>query len=452
MTAHPNVVFIVGDTLRRDRVSCYGYERDVTPHLDQFAEEATVYTDAVAQAPWSIPSHASMFTGEYPHEHGATTISPVLQCKETLAAVLSHSGYRTCGVSKNEYIRPVPGFAHGFDEFHPTRIDLPDWAVRLISTGINTICASPRLRRPVEAGFNIARRVGGTGGPLDRTPLEPVESFLQHKTEPFFLFLNLVDIHLPRSPDERYREQFVDDRLSDVTVPTDERTYNFQTEQMTSRQREKMSQLYDADVATMDARFGRVLTMLREHGVFDDTMIVFVSDHGEHLGEFGRIGHQHSVYDSVVAVPMVIKYPGQSTTRTIENQVETRRLFHTILDTAGVRPYPTESLETVDTSTPSYGEFFTPMLDLPKLERDNQAVYNSDLLGQTLSFVRHDGYKLIRNLEEEILFTTPERSGSAVRIEDNLGTFERLKGLFPDSSGHYTSEEVAATAPTQHPL
>lgn len=431
MTDYPNVVFIVGDTLRRDRVSCYGYERDVTPHIDRFAERATIYADAVAQAPWSIPSHASMFTGKYPHGHGATTISPVLRGEETLAEILSRRGYQTFAVSKNEYIRPMTGFGRGFDEFYPTRIDIPDWVVDLIGSGINTVCASPRLRRPIEAAFNGTRRLRGDDTTAARTPLEPAELFIRNGREPFFLFVNLIDVHLPRSPDERFRQRFVDDSLADITIPSNEREHNFQTGEMTPRQREKMGQLYDADVATMDARFGRLLTTLRDENRLGNTLIAFVSDHGEHLGEFGRIGHQHSVYDGVVAVPLIIKYPGQTTGCRIEEQVETRRLFQTVLDSTGIQNHPERSLATIETSKPSYGEFYTPMLDLPTLEREGRVVYEGKLLGQTLSFVRHDDYKLIRNLAEENLYRTPERSGSELEPERHPDVVERFEALSP---------------------
>jgi len=434
MTDPPNVVFIVGDTLRRDRVACYGYEREVTPNIDTFAEQATRYTDAVTQASWSIPSHASMFTGRYPCEHGATTLSPMLRGGGTLAELLSRSGYRTCGVSNNEYIRPMTGFARGFDTFHPTQVDVPDWLVDLVGAGVNAICGSPRLRRPIEAVFNTVRRLGTDDGDGAQTPLEPAERFIRKRGEPFFLFLNLIDIHLPRSPDESFRRRFVEVDLADVTIPSNERTHNFGSEEMSPRQREKMSQLYDADVATMDARFGRLLAVLREEGVFENTLVVFVSDHGEHLGEFNRIGHQHSVYDSVVAVPLIIKYPGQTTDRRVDEQVEIRRLFHTVLDETGVRTAPQQSLETVDASTPSYGEFYTPMLDIAQLERNNRVVYKPQLLGQTLSFVRHGGYKLIRNAGEETLYRTPERPDTEIPIEDHQNLLERFDVVSPRPS------------------
>lgn len=427
------MIFVVADTLRSDRASCYGYDRETTPNLDAFAEQATVYRDPVAQAPWSIPSHASLFTGKYPHEHGATTVSPVLRAEETLPALLREHGYRTCGVSTNEYVRPVTGFARGFDEFHtPWRATVPDGLVDTLGRGINAVASSPRLRRPVEAAFNVTRRFGGepTG---TSTPLGPAERFLSSAPEPLFLFVNVIDVHLPRSPADRFRERFVDPELADVDIPADERQFNFRNGTLSARQRRKLSQLYDADVATMDAKLGRLFDTLRAEGHLEDSLVVVVSDHGENLGEFGFIGHQHSVYDSVMSVPMVVSYPGQTTAREVDHQVEIRRLFHTVLDVAGVREYPEMSLESVAESRPSYGEFYTPMVDLIELERRRRVVYDASLLGRTLSFVRDDGYKLIRNLGEEFLYRTPERPDWETRPERHQPIYERLRSRFPDA-------------------
>ena len=103
METPPNVVCLVLDTVRADRVSAYGYDRETTPAFDAFAERATTFTDAVAQGSWSVPSHASVFTGRYPDDHGATMIAPILQDGPTFPELLSAAGYKTYAVSPNEY-------------------------------------------------------------------------------------------------------------------------------------------------------------------------------------------------------------------------------------------------------------------------------------------------------------------------------------------------------------
>ncbi|MFT4946279.1 MAG: arylsulfatase A-like enzyme, partial [Natronomonas sp.] len=133
----PNVIFVLLDTLRADRVSALGYDRETTPNFDAFADDATLFTDAVAQAPWSIPSHASLFTGKYPEEHGATITSPILSGERTLAERLSENGYETYAVSPNDYVRPATGFARGFDSYETGSLTEPAVTADLLARPVN---------------------------------------------------------------------------------------------------------------------------------------------------------------------------------------------------------------------------------------------------------------------------------------------------------------------------
>jgi len=115
MDSRPNVILVVLDTVRADHVR--GYDRETMPTLERFADEGTVFTDAVTQGSWSVPAHASLLTGRYPAAHGATTLRPVFRAKPTLPELLRAAGYDTYAVSNNQYIRPITGFARGFDAF-----------------------------------------------------------------------------------------------------------------------------------------------------------------------------------------------------------------------------------------------------------------------------------------------------------------------------------------------
>jgi len=417
METPPNVIFIVLDTVRRDRVSAYGYDRETTPHFDSFVESATQFGDAVSQAAWSIPSHASLFTGAYPSEHGATTVSPVFRASPTLPELLSAAGYDTCAISPNEYIRPATGFGRGFDEFHiPSRATVPQPVVDVLAPTVNRITSTARVRRPIERLFNTIRQrrvqTSDTDSPITYGYADRIEQFLDRSDEPFFLFANLVDAHLPRSPDPAHVERFGDDELRDVDVVSTERAHTFSDEPMCERGMRAMSQLYDADLRTLDDRFGAVLTALDAAGI-NDSLVVVVSDHGEHLGEFNLIGHQHSVFDSVVSVPLAIQFPEGGPDR-IDKQVETRRIFETILDETGVRSCPDRSLASGIGDDTARGEFLSPMLDLEQFLWDNAIAYDRDLLGETLSFARHDDSKRISFAGSEWLFSLPEHEHAAV--------------------------------------
>jgi arylsulfatase A-like enzyme len=433
----PNVVVVVLDTVRSDRVGCYGYDRETTPTLDAFAAGATRYDDAVAHAPWSVPSHASLFTGEYPSEHGATTIRPVLRSGPTMPELLRAAGYETYAVSPNEYVRPLTGFDRGFDAFHtPRRLEAPARLVDLLAPGINGVASDPRLRRPVERLFNAARAAGtptvtGREGARDGWTVDRAASVLRDAGEPFFLFANLIDVHLPPSPEPAFFERFVDDELRDVPVVADERVHTFREQSMDAAGLRKLRQLYDASVRTVDERLARLLTALREADALEDSLVVLVSDHGEHLGEFDLVGHQHSVFDSVVSVPLAVQYPGQSRGRVVDEQVETRRLFHTVLDEAGVRRYPERTLAGGRPDPTAYGEFYTPMVDVDRLVWDRTVAYDPALLGERLSFVRADGHKLIGAHGTDRLFRTPERAGRPVPLEATPDRYDRLVGATP---------------------
>lgn len=414
MTGRPNVIFVVLDTVRADRVSALGYDRPTTPQFDRFAAEATLYTDAVSQAPWSVPSHASMFTGRYPSDHGATTTAPVVLDEEMLPSLLSDAGYETYAVSPNEYVRPATGFGRGFDEFHtPGGLTEPSMLADLIGPAVNWVTSSRRLRRPVERLFNTATHSGSMtsehppGG--DEGVIQTITEILGRAEEPFFLFCNLLDAHLPRSPDPAHYDRFVDDALDDIPVIETERAHTFGEAELDDRGFEKLSQLYDADLRTLDDRFGLLLDALREAELLEESLVVVVSDHGEHLGEFGLVGHQFSVLDSTVSVPLAISYPGGGPDR-VTAQVETRRLFETVLDETDVRSLPERSLRSGRGDDTARGSYHSPMVDIEALVRDGIVQYDPALLGEPLTFRRAGGAKQISFDGTSWLFPLPEWS------------------------------------------
>lgn len=437
MTGRPNVIFVVLDTVRADRVSGLGYERETTPNLDSFAAEATTYTDAVAHAPWSVPSHASLFTGEYPATHDTTTAKPILTAGPTLPELLSDAGYGTYAFSANEYVRPATGFARGFDEFHTPWRTEPSVVADLLAPAVHWITSTPRLRRPVERAFNGLRESESVGSelpsPVDDGLLETTADILAYAEEPFFFFANLIDAHLPRSPSPEYVDEFVDQSLRETPVVQNERAHTVGEAAMDEAGYRKLSQLYDADLRTMDDRFGALLECFREAGVLSDSLVVVVSDHGEHLGEFDLVGHQFSVFDSVVSVPLVIQFPDGGPDR-IDEQVETRRLFETVLDEAGVQTHDERSLASGAGDSIARGSYHSPMIDIEALLFEETVRYDPSLLGEPLSFVRSPDAKRLSFDGQEWLFETPEHEANSLsnaRIEEIDRT---LPGALSESS------------------
>ena len=423
--ARPNVVLLVLDTARRDRVSAYGYDRETTPHFDQFAADATLYTDPVTQAPWSVPAHASLFTGQYPREHGASTVQPIFDAEAPLPERLAAAGYETYGVSANKYVRPATGFARGFDEFYGPEpgsgFGAGDWLPGNPAAGLSRVASrlgshlarvtGTRLRKPLEAAFNAVHRRKRPISPQAARAAESEDwllartgSVLARAGEPYFLFVNLTDVHLPRSPAPATLDRLVEDDLRETPVIPTERAHALR-DGLPDRERRAIGQLYDADLRTADARLGALLELI------DDALVIVVSDHGEHLGEFGLLGHQYSVFDPVVSVPLAVSFPTDGPSRDrVEDQVEIRRLYHTILDAAGVASFPDRSLASGVGDPCARGSFTSPMVDIERLLRTGTFVYAREHMGRRLSF-RRDGpteTKRVRYGDRAWSFDLPE--------------------------------------------
>jgi arylsulfatase A-like enzyme len=430
METPPNVIYLVLDTVRADHVSGYGYDRETTPAFDAFAERATTFTDAVAQSPWSIPSHASLFTGRYPADHGATTTAPILQDGPTLPELLSAAGYETYAVSPNEYIRPATGFARGFDAFETlSTVTEPAVTADAVAPLANWVAGTPRVRTPIERLFNASRALDATTTDAAPPPtdglVDQVETYLDRAATPFFLFVNLLDPHLPRSPDPAHEAAFVDDDLEDVAVVTNERAHTFGDHGMGSRATRKLRQLYDADLRTMDDRLDALLSALSSAGALENSLVAVFADHGEHLGEFGLVGHQYSVFDSVVSVPLALQFPDGGPDR-VDEQVELRRLYHTILDETGLDSFPERSLASGIGDDAARGAFYTPALDIEALIWDRTVRYDADLMGESLSFARDGDTKLVRFADEEWLFDLPECDDRSLPLDGAPEQRDRL--------------------------
>ena len=428
MDSRPNVILVVLDTVRADRV--HGYNQETMPTLERFADEGAVFTDAVTQGSWSIPAHASLLTGRYPAAHGATTLRPVFRAEPTLPGLLRAAGYDTCAVSNNGYIRPLTGFARGFDRFEmPAERTAPKRLADLFGPAVNRVASSP-----TRYGFERLLDIGRSREGLTTTPPRPpgdglidsVGDLLETVSAPFFMFVNLFGAHLPRSPAPEHVDRFVDASLADAPVITNERAHRVGPG-MGDHGFERLGQLYDADLRKVDDRLAALLDQLSTAGILEGSLVVVVSDHGEHLGEFGLVGHQHSVFEPVVSVPLAVQFPGGGPDK-VTDPVETRRVFHTVLDETGVRSYPESSLSSGRGQTVTRGAFYTPMVDVTALTWGETLRHDRRLLGEALSFARTDEHKLVRFDDTGWLFPLPEDGGVSLSREDGRRAYEHLTG------------------------
>ena len=344
--APSNVLFVVLDTVRKDRLGPYGYERDTTPTLDAFAagDDVNVYEEAVAPAPWTMPSHASMFTGMYPSRHGASQENPYLEGVTTLAQQVSAAGYATACYSSNTWITPYTNLTDGFDDQSNFFGILPDdFLSGPLARAWRAMNDNDTLRkladRLVQFGNTAHEYFASDGGNDSKTPavVDRTQSFVsdaEDAGDDWFTFINLMDAHLPYHPPEKFRQQFAPD-ADPTTVCQNSKEYNSGARDIGDSEWDAIRGLYDAEIAHIDSELGRLFDWLQETGRWDDTTVIVCADHGELHGEHDLYGHEFALYDQLVNVPLMVRHPANDGER-VDETVELLDLYHTVLDTLDV--------------------------------------------------------------------------------------------------------------------
>ncbi len=337
----PNVILIVLDTLRPDHLSCYGYERETSPNLDAFCRDAARFEHCYSTANWTVPGHASIFTGRYVVSHGAhkelpgsvegdSSIEnpffcfPLPEVEATLAEILGGAGYRTAGfVSNHACVTSVFGLDQGL-EILDARPPYTYHTVPLTILGKLELF-SDRIG-PYQVRFRIAENINGM-----------VFDWLdgEHSAEkPFFLFINYMDTHDPYFPPPPYQDLFPG-RIEDFRA--DIHRFGEEHGSVTDRQREHLVSQYDGEIAYLDAELGRLFERLKREGLYESSIIVVTSDHGEHLGEHDLYGHSLGLYDPVTKVPLMVKPPsGFTFDPEVGSPVQTIDILPTVLSLIGL--------------------------------------------------------------------------------------------------------------------
>lgn len=272
------VILISIDTLRADRLPAYGYEGVATPAIDRLAADGVLFERAYSHSPQTLPAHASMFTGRLPVEHGVRdNLGFALDTDQALLPdLLAPLGYRSAAVVSSYVLRKEVGLARGFEEYDDR---LP--------------AASPDM------SIAQVQRDGSDS-------LQVAERWLDGNARaPFFLFLHLYEPHTPYEPPERFARY----------------------------------EPYDGEIAYADEITGRLLDSLRARGMYDDSLIILLSDHGEGLGDHGELEHAIFLYDEAIRVPLIVKLPaGRGAGRRVPVPVQHIDLLPTLLDLTGAAP------------------------------------------------------------------------------------------------------------------
>lgn len=267
----PNVLVILLDTLRADHLGCYGYPRPTSPVLDELAAKGAVFENAWSSAPWTLPSHASLFSSLYMSEHGVWEKTHRLpESATTIAEVLRSEGYATSAFTASGYLRPEYGFVQGFDRFWFANND----PARTLNAAIDWI-------------------EGSVG--------------------PYFSFVHTYHVHSPHDPEGAARDALVrpyGGDLPESVHPPDYPWGRRKGPQLDPEDVRYISDLYDAEILEIDTLLGEMLDRLEAAGKLDNTLIIVTSDHGEEFQDHGHFEHGWSLYEEQLSVPLIVHYPG----------------------------------------------------------------------------------------------------------------------------------------------
>ncbi len=409
-TKPPNVLIVVWDTVRADRLSVYGYDRPTTPRIAKWAEEAKVYEEARSAGIWTLPAHASLFTGLPPESTGADERWLWLDGQHTtMAEWFGERGYDTFTFAANTLLSGDTNLVQGFDTQWNTfkgRVKPMAMAMtkkKLIPRDVSNEL-TPGWSEP-EHGANNAewkRALYKEAAPLVGRGFVKWVDERAAPERPFFAYINLMEAHTPRIPTMEARQQVMDDEeLIELGLRTDAghinlHFYNFGKHDYTDRELEAINGVYDATLVDLDNATADLFAALDERGILDDTIVVLTSDHGENLGDHHLFNHRFALYESLLHVPLMIRYPTKLEPGRVEEPVATLDLFATLADLAGVEApdLPSQSLLSSSRSPISY-------MAVP-LEREIKTVQlvHSDVQIEPWLKMGHsvvdDGYKLIR--------------------------------------------------------
>jgi arylsulfatase A-like enzyme len=318
----PNVLLLVWDTVRGFNLSLHGYDRPTSPYLERMASQGARFDRAMSTAPWTLPSHGSMFTGRRPAALSGRLNVPMDATHPVIAEAFARAGYVTGGFAANmSYVSREHGLARGFSHYRD---------FRLSPTGI---IGSSRFGMVLLQSDAVRKALGYFDLPGRKDAYAVNQEFLnwvdRQRGRPFFAFLNYFDAHQPYIAPKKYRARFTLDSLATFRPRLVDANYR----DMTGEEIRWSMGEYDATIAYLDAELERLMHQMEQRGLLDNTIVVVTSDHGEHFGDHRRVSHGNSLYRQLLQVPLVIRHPATIPPGTVvEHPVSLADLPRTLFD------------------------------------------------------------------------------------------------------------------------
>jgi arylsulfatase A-like enzyme len=401
----PNVLIVIVDTLRADHLSPYGYTRDTSPYVNQLAQQGVLFENAISPSSWTLPAHASMLTGLYPHESGVGEDQSTLSGKwPNLGGVMRKRGYRTAAISANaQLFSRDRGFIHGFSHFEEyeqtfagilEKVPLSHFILETISDWT--------------VGEELAY-FGVKNAPSAEKIDQDALNWIDKGHRPFFLVLNYFDVHQPVLPPEPWLNTFTtnpDARKQSLYFPGE-----CSWSEVSASCDPKLPQFlgtYDGAIRYVDESIKTLLAQLQQRGLLNNTIVVFTSDHGQEFGDHGIYGHGKSLYRQVIQIPLIFWKPGLVPAAVrVPTPVSTADIAATILDLtapgenqAGKEALPGRSLAALWRSNEAAPDWPPPISELARLHwfTRNAPNYNApirSIVTPDWHYIRQEGKDLL---------------------------------------------------------
>jgi arylsulfatase A-like enzyme len=471
----PNILLVVMDTARA-RNALPSANPETMPRLAELASDGVEFTSAISTAPWTLPSHASLFTGEYTSDHGTNAGNRrFVPDHDPLPQLLRDAGYETVAFSNNSWVSPEFGFDRGFDQFHPgwrlfdggtdlARVmrdyDTPLAQVRELWRATDPSGLPATMANAAYAKF--VRKRYDYGAFATNWKIRRWFDGREDERDPFFAFVNYLEPHLEYDPPKRYCTHLPDGVSVEEAkrIEQDAWRYLGGEVELSDRDFEILEGLYDSELGYLDHRIGELFDDLSSRGVLEETVVVVVGDHGENIGDHGLMDHQYCLYDTLLHVPLVVRggdaFRGG---RRVADVVESRDVFPTLLEAAGVDPPAADTVSTnslsgaVDggpgddqTRGAAIAEYLVPQ---PAVETLRERAGGADADGRleqydrALRAVRTPEWKFVEASDgsRELYDVVDDPRESTNLAADRPGVADRLQARLRDAFGPLTRGE-----------